>query len=124
MFSSHHWLEEGAALQVINNFFVWFFLSTFLYFVGDIKRTNNNTISNLSNSMGNSASVVEVSEVNILTFYENYHEASEDYIAAEGIIRLCSDLELAADDFRILLFAWKCDAAQMGRIKKQEFLKV
>jgi len=90
---------------------------------GDIKRTNNNTISNLSNSMGNSGSVVEVSEGNLLTFYENYYEASENVIGAEGILRLCADMDLPADDFRILLFAWKCDAEQMGRLSKQEFLK-
>lgn len=90
---------------------------------GDIKRTNNNTISNLSNSMGNSGSVVEVSEVNLLTFYENYYEASENVIGAEGILRLCADMDLPADDFRILLFAWKCDAEQMGRLSKQEFFK-
>jgi len=73
--------------------------------------------------MGNSASVVEVSEVNLLMFYENYYEASENLIAAEGILRLCADIDLPADDFRILLFAWKCDAEQMGKLSKQEFLK-
>ena len=100
-------------------------ISSFCFFFpGDIKRTNNNTISNLSNSMGNSGSVVEVSEVNLLTFYENYYEASENVIGAEGILRLCADMDLPADDFRILLFAWKCDAEQMGRLSKQEFFKV
>lgn len=83
--------------------------------------------------MGNSASVVEVSENNLLTFYENYHhqvhksshhQQQEDAIVAEGILRLCADLDLAPDDFRILLFAWKCDAAQMGRITKLEFVQV
>ena len=82
--------------------------------------------------MGNSASVVEVSENNLLMFYENYHhqvqksshQQQEDAIVAEGILRLCADLDLAPDDFRILLFAWKCDASQMGRITKTEFLQV
>ena len=74
--------------------------------------------------MGNSGSAVEVSEVNLLMFYENYYEASENIIGAEGILRLCADMDLPADDFRILLFAWKCDAEQMGRLSKHEFLKV
>jgi len=98
---------------------------------GDVKRTNNNTINGaLNNSMGNSASVVEVSENNLLMFYEIYHQIPksshqnhEDAIVAEGILQLCADLDLAPDDFRILLFAWKCDAAQMGRITKQEFIQ-
>ena len=93
--------------------------------IGDLKRTNNNTISGaLANNMGNSASVVEVSEVKLLTFYENYCDPHDDGISADGILRLCADLDLPADDFHILLFAWKCDAAQMGRLSKQEFLQV
>lgn len=40
-----------------------------------------------------------------------------------GILRLCADLDLPADDFRVLLFAWKCDASQMGMLTKQEFLQ-
>ena len=92
---------------------------------GDAKRTNNNTISgSLSNSMGNSASVGEVSEMKLLMLYENYCEPEEDAISTDGILQLCADLELAADDFRILLFAWKCKAAQMGRLSKQEFTEV
>lgn len=78
--------------------------------------------------MGNGTSAVEVSENNLVTFYENYSENSEDQhndvISADGILHLCADLDLAADDFRVLLFAWKCDAAQMGKLSKQEFLQV
>lgn len=78
--------------------------------------------------MGNGTSAVEVSENNLVTFYENYcgntEDHHEDAISADGILHLCADLDLAADDFRILLFAWKCDAAQMGKLSKQEFLQV
>ena len=74
--------------------------------------------------MGNSASVGEVSEMKLLMLYENYCEPEEDAISTDGILQLCADLELAADDFRILLFAWKCKAAQMGRLSKQEFTEV
>ena len=78
--------------------------------------------------MGNGTSAVEVSENNLVTFYENYcastEDKHEDAITADGILHLCADLDLEADDFRILLFAWKCDAAQMGKLSKQEFLQV
>jgi hypothetical protein len=78
--------------------------------------------------MGNGTSAVEVSENNLVTFYESYcgspEERLEDAITTDGILHLCADLDLAADDFRILLFAWKCDAAQMGKLSKSEFLQV
>lgn len=81
--------------------------------------------------MGNSSSAAaEVSEGNLLAFYDHYrdphrHEGGDPpVVSADGILRLCADLDLPADDFRILLFAWKCDAAQMGKLTKQEFLQV
>ena len=95
---------------------------------GDTKRTNNNTISGaaLGSGMGNSVgSIVEVSEVKLTAFYENYCDPHEDgFISSEGILRLCAHLDLPADDFQILLLAWKCDAAQMGRLSKHEFCQV
>ena len=33
---------------------------------------------------------------------------------ALGTEALCDDLELKPDDFRILIFAWKCNAEQVG----------
>lgn len=102
-----------------------------LYQLGDLKRTNNNTINGALNNSGmgnNSSSAAEVFENSLLTLYETYHGTNEgqaeDVIAAEGILHLCEDLELPPDDFRILLFAWKCDAIQMGKLTKQEFIRV
>ena len=37
----------------------------------------------------------------------------EDLILALGTEALCDDLELKPDDFRILIFAWKCKADQV-----------
>lgn len=76
--------------------------------------------------MGNSVgSIVEVSEVKLTAFFDNYCDPDADgFISAEGILRLCADLDLPPDDFMIMLFAWKCDAAQMGRLSKQEFCQV
>ena len=39
----------------------------------------------------------------------------EDVILALGTEALCDDLELKPDDFRILIFAWKCNAEQVKR---------
>lgn len=134
MCSSHHWLEEEVIAQVKHSVEKIFLepINIICPFplTGDIKKTNNNNINGgLSNGgMGNGTSGLEVSENNLVCFYEIYSGNSEgqhnDVISADGILRLCADLDLDADDFRILLFAWKCDAAQMGKLSKQEFLQV
>ena len=41
----------------------------------------------------------------------------EDVILALGTEALCDDLELKPDDFRILIFAWKCNAEQVITIR-------
>lgn len=133
MCSFHHWLEEGVIAQVNKHFFVMkppIHLLNFTSQTGDIKKTNNNTINGAlsTGGMGNGTSAVEVSENNLVAFYESYcgntEDRIEDAITTDGILHLCADLDLAADDFRILLFAWKCDAAQMGKLSKNEFLQV
>ena len=45
---------------------------------------------------------------------------------ALGTEALCDDLELKPDDFRILIFAWKCNAEQVGFVKEEHllFLKI
>jgi len=46
----------------------------------------------------------------------------EDVIMALGTEALCDDLELKPDDFRILIFAWKCNAEQMCRFTRAQFV--
>ena len=46
----------------------------------------------------------------------------EDVILALGTEALCDDLELKPDDFRILIFAWKCNADQMCRFTRSQFV--
>lgn len=46
----------------------------------------------------------------------------EDIILADGIERLCDDLQLSPDDFKILVLAWKLDAEQMCQFKREEFI--
>ena len=48
----------------------------------------------------------------------------EDVILALGTEALCDDLELKPDDFRILIFAWKCNAEQVNiKINSSTFLQ-
>ena len=54
-----------------------------------------------ANNLGNSGSLSAI-------------RPEEDVILALGTEALCDDLELKPDDFRILIFAWKCNAEQVN----------
>ena len=74
------------------------------------------------------------SETKINTLFDIYREAPvlhedragadevEDVMLTDGIQRFCMHLDLSADDFRVLLFAWKCEAETMCRFTRSEFL--
>ena len=61
----------------------------------------NSGSSPAANTFGNSAPLSAV-------------RPDEDVILALGTEALCDDLELKPDDFRILIFAWKCNAEQVN----------
>lgn len=69
------------------------------------------------------------SETKISTLFDIYREPAqvgaeedcEDVILTDGIQRFCNDLDVSADDFRVLLFAWKCEAETMCRFTRTEF---
>lgn len=75
------------------------------------------------------------SETKINTLFDIYREPPvlhedrpsgedlEDHMLSDGIQRFCSDLDVSADDFRVLLFAWKCEAETMCRFTRCEFLR-
>ncbi|KAF2367074.1 Potentiating neddylation domain [Trinorchestia longiramus] len=74
------------------------------------------------------------SETKINTLFDVYREPpqldtvsadedAEDVILTEGIQRFCADLDVSADDFRVLLFAWKCEAETMCRFTRSEFVR-
>ncbi|XP_073997042.1 defective in cullin neddylation 1 domain containing SCCRO3 [Rhodnius prolixus] len=63
-----------------------------------------------------------VSESKIISLFDNYKDNLDDSILAEGIEKLCSDLGLSPDEFRVLILAWKLDAAQMCRFTRDEFV--
>lgn len=61
-------------------------------------------------------------ENKVNTLFETYYDPNEDVILADGIERLCADLCLSPDEFRVLVLAWKFDAAQMCRFTRSEFV--
>ncbi|GIY73609.1 DCN1-like protein 3 [Caerostris darwini] len=63
----------------------------------------------------------EYSESKVNAFFELYKDPHENAILAEGIERLCSDLGVQPEDFRVLLLAWKCNAKHMFCFTKEEF---
>ncbi|XP_054283823.1 DCN1-like protein 3 [Macrosteles quadrilineatus] len=63
-----------------------------------------------------------VSETRINNLFDIYKDTDEE-IQAEGIERLCADLNLSPDEYRVLLLAWKLDASQMCRFTREEFVK-
>lgn len=63
-----------------------------------------------------------VSESKINGLFDIYKDPIEDNILAEGIERLCLDLGLSPDEFKVLILAWKLDAGQMCRFTREEFV--
>ncbi|XP_035208586.1 DCN1-like protein 3 [Stegodyphus dumicola] len=64
----------------------------------------------------------EFSESKILAFFEQYKDPNENAVLAEGIERLCNDLNVPLEDFRVLLLAWKFNAKHMFCFTKEEFV--
>lgn len=62
------------------------------------------------------------SEARAVSFFEKYRDPEEDAVLAEGIVRLCDDLGVKPEEFRVLLLAWKFGAQQMCRFTRDEFL--
>lgn len=65
----------------------------------------------------------EVSDNTLNKLFEEYKEPDEDMILAEGIERLCRDLNYQPDEFAILVLAWCLDASQMCRFTRTEFIE-
>ncbi|XP_075557677.1 defective in cullin neddylation 1 domain containing SCCRO3 [Dermacentor variabilis] len=62
------------------------------------------------------------SEARAGALFEKYRDSEEDAVLAEGIVRLCDDLGVRPEEFRVLLLAWKFGAQQMCRFTRDEFL--
>ncbi|KAL4658278.1 DCN1-like protein 3-like [Arapaima gigas] len=52
-----------------------------------------------------------------------YKDEQDDAILEEGMERFCSDLQLDPTEFRVLLLAWKFQAATMCRFTRREFVE-
>ncbi|XP_026279834.1 DCN1-like protein 3 [Frankliniella occidentalis] len=64
----------------------------------------------------------DVSEVKINNLFEAYKEPNRDVILADGIEKLCSDLDLSPDEFKVLILAWRLNAEQMCQFTRVEFV--
>lgn len=64
----------------------------------------------------------DFSETKVAALFESYRDANEDAITADGIERLCADLDVRPEEFRVLLLAWKMDAQTMCRFTREEFM--
>lgn len=61
-------------------------------------------------------------QIRIQKLFDMYKDTTEDLILIDGIEKLCSDLQMSPEEFRILILAWKCDAQQMCRFTRTEFI--
>lgn len=64
----------------------------------------------------------ECSESKIVALYEQYRDPHEDAILSEGIEKLCQDLEVRPEEFKVLVLAWKFGAETMCKFTRQEFV--
>jgi DCN1-like protein 3 len=74
------------------------------------------------NQLGRSGSSEKhCSEPKMNALFEKYRDC-DDAILVPGTEALLNDLELRPDEFRVLIFAWKCNAEQMCRFSRVEFV--
>lgn len=64
----------------------------------------------------------EVSEAKINALFDQYKDSKDDAILSEGIERLCQDLEVKPEEFKVLVLAWKFGAETMCKFTRQEFV--
>ncbi|XP_078485531.1 DCN1-like protein 3 [Ciona intestinalis] len=59
---------------------------------------------------------------NVEILFRMYKDDVEDLILADGVERLCSDLEVDPTEFVVLVLAWKLKASTMCRFTRDEFI--
>mmetsp|Transcript_21101 Transcript_21101/g.42557 ORF Transcript_21101/g.42557 Transcript_21101/m.42557 type:complete len:220 (+) Transcript_21101:30-689(+) len=59
----------------------------------------------------------------ITALFEQYKEPDEDRIGPEGIMQLCSDMNVDPSDVKVLIMAWQFDAEQQGYFSRGEWKK-
>lgn len=79
------------------------------------------TLSKTNNMMRLNNFATKSFQTRVQKLFDMYKDTIEDLILIDGIERLCSDLQMSPEEFRILILAWKCDAHQMCRFTRTEF---
>lgn len=62
------------------------------------------------------------SDGKIQALFELYKDPCDDAILSEGIEKLCQDLEVKPEEFKVLVLAWKFGAETMCRFSRAEFV--
>lgn len=75
-----------------------------------------------STSSGGDGKGREPSEAKLNALFDQYCDCNEDAMLADGIERLCADLSLSPDEFKVLVLAWRLSAEQMCRFSRAEFV--
>lgn len=75
-----------------------------------------------STSSGGDGKGREPSEAKLNALFEQYRDSNEDAMLADGIERLCADLSVSPDEFKVLVLAWRLNAEQMCRFSRAEFV--
>ncbi|KAI1896262.1 hypothetical protein AGOR_G00092990 [Albula goreensis] len=65
----------------------------------------------------------EFSIVRIEELFDHYKDEHDDAILEEGMERFCNDLCVDPAEFRVLLLAWKFQAATMCKFTRKEFVE-
>ena len=64
----------------------------------------------------------DAADVKLHALFDEYKDPLEDSILADGIERLCDDLDVRPDEFRVLVLAWTFGAETMCRFTRAEFV--
>lgn len=64
----------------------------------------------------------DYSETKINVLFDHYKDIHNDVILSEGIERLCVDLDVRPEEFKVLVLAWKFGAETMCRFSRREFI--
>lgn len=64
----------------------------------------------------------DYSETKINSLFEHYKDPNCDAILSEGIEKLCLDLDVRPEEFKVLVLAWKFGAETMCCFTRKEFI--
>src|SRR6218665_1103222 len=89
--------------------------------------THNRKLSASKNQKNGSSELIaksadDVVDLKLHAFFDQYKDSNDDSILEDGIERLCADLGVRPDEFRVLVLAWKFQAETMCRFTRAEFV--